>query len=804
MTNLPDPSDILTFIRETAERGSGSVTRKDIADAFTIKGADRRDLRALLKEMEDKGEIALEGRRIRVKASGGLPPVVVLDITGSDSEGDLVCVPVTGDAPECTHIRLPVGEAAKEKPPLGVGDRFLGRLKEDGDGGFLTKPIKRIGRGASRMLGIYRRGRRHGYVDPVSRKAGSSLDIHDADKGKAQDGDLVWTEPLNKRGYGPKRGRIVSVVGGMDEQKNWSLIALAENDIPIEFPDRVVAEAESQTLPDDKHYEDLTALPFITIDPKEAKDHDDAVFVEKTEKGWRLIVAIADVSWFVRPGTALDKEAEKRGNSVYLIDRVVPMLPEALSNGLCSLKAGEDRTSMCCEMLIAQSGRKHSHRFFRAKINCRAGLAYEEAQAAADGDVTDRTADLKENVIDPLWDVWRAMTKAREAKPSLDLDMPERQIVLGADGRVTGVRVKDRLEAHRLIETMMVAANVCAAETLEKARQPLIYRVHQEPDPERLEGLKTYLESMGYSLPDGQVLTPQAFNRILSKAREKDEIELVSMAILRTQMQAIYSTENQGHFGLNLARYAHFTSPIRRYADLVVHRAMVTGLGLGPGGARSEDEARLDSVAEHISGTERRAINAERSTQDRYLASYLEEEIGSEFPGRISGVTRAGLFVALDETGADGFVPMRTLRSDYFIHDEDARALIGQQTGARYHIGQRVHVRLEEVTPVQGGLRFLMLTEPDDSFAPPHKRKKSVKPGGKPKPHSKAHPSKTRKSTKPARRKDAGDATTHPKKKASAPHLEESLPGATIKRRPKKKKTTKSRKASPPRPRGKN
>lgn len=786
MTKIPSPPEILSFLKTTSSAAEDHVTRKELATAFSLKGPERSELRRVLKSMEEKGEIALEGQRIRLK--GGLPAVIVLDITGNDAEGDLVCTNITGEASPGTSFVVTAEKARTQKPPLGIGDRFLARITQISPDQYEASPIKRIGRGATRLLGVFHEGRRRGFVEPVSRKGGKSLDIYKDDRGDAKSGDLVWAEPLHKKGYGDRRGRIVSVIGRMEERRTWSLVALAENDIPMVFPENVVAEAEQASFPDNKYYQDLTHLPLITIDPKEAKDHDDAVYAEETEKGWRLIVAIADVSLFVRPGTALDREAEKRGNSVYLIDQVVPMLPEALSNGLCSLKAGEKRTAMCCEMQIGRDGRKISHKFFRAMILCKAGLAYEEAQAASDGHLTDRTRDLKEDVIDPLWSCWKAMLKARAETPSLDLDMPERQIVLRNDGEVAGVKVKERLEAHRLIETMMVAANVCAAETLEEVGQPLIYRVHEDPDPERLEGLQQYLQSMNYSLPDGQVLSPVAFNRILHKAKEREEIDLVSLAILRSQMQAVYAVKNQGHFGLNLSRYAHFTSPIRRYADLIVHRALVTGLKLGPGGARATDEERLEKIASHISDTERRAQSAERATADRYLAAYLQEEVGGTFPGRISGVTRAGIFVTLDETSADGFIPMRTLRSDYFVHDEEARALVGQDHGGRYHLGQRVQVRLEEVTPVQGGLRFSMLSEPLEGDAPKPSRRKSISKSRSPRAKTQNRPklkhgTETSRKTpqKPARKKIAP-----PEKRQEQATPETS--GLTVRRRPKKGK----------------
>lgn len=728
MAQLPDPKNIIAFINDWLNQGGGPPTRRDIAKAFKVKGPDRAQLRRLLTELEDAGAIKLDGKRAQI--AGALPPVTVVDVTGTDADGDLLCAPVAAadEGPSPTII-LPSGAAAKTRPAIGVGTRFLARLTPDGMG-FVASPIKVFGRSASRVLGVFTAAKRGGgYVAPVGKKGNDSYDVPAGDEASAQTGDLVWIEVKNARGYGARKARVHEVVGDVANAKNWSLIALANNEIPVAFPDSVLREAASAELPDTKHHEDLTALPLITIDPATAKDHDDAVHAAPDGDGWKITVAIADVSWFVRPGSALDKEAEKRGNSVYLVDRVVPMLPERLSNDLCSLKAGIDRPALICEMQIDGEGNRRGHRFFRAMIRSHAGLSYEEAQAAADGKPGKKALPFKETVIDPLWAAYGAMNVARAKRPSLDLDMPERQILLTKDGDVKGIHVKDRFDAHKLIEAMMVAANVCAAESLEKAKRALIYRVHDEPKEDRLDNLSEYLATIDYSLPKGQVITPVAFNRILAKAATRDETDMISLAILRTQSQAIYDTKNVGHFGLFLTRYAHFTSPIRRYADLTIHRALVAAHKLGPGGVRMDDEDRLSKVAEHITVMERRAVAAERETQDRFLAAYLQTEIGATFPARIGGVTRAGLFVTLDETGADGFVPMRTLWSDHFEHDEAGARLVGQHTGGVYRLSQRVEVKLVEATPVSGGMRFEMVTEPLEGDGTPVRRRGRPAPG---------------------------------------------------------------------------
>ncbi|MEO1658821.1 MAG: ribonuclease R [Pseudomonadota bacterium] len=739
---FPTKKDLIAYIeRENAVRKQ-PVDRREIARAFGIKGPARADLRALLKELEADGSLNLDGKK--AKRPGQLPPVTILDVVSTDSEGDLVCVLPKVETEQ--KVILPSSQAAKAKPPIGVGDRFLGRLSESG-GELRAKVVKAFGKSASRMLGVFTMDRNGGRVEPVSRKVKNALLVARGDTMDAENGDLVWAEAKPQKGYGPPRGRVTERLGSVDDAANLSLIALAEHDIRLDFPDRVIREANALDVEADPHHEDLRETPLVTIDPAEARDHDDAVFAEEKDDGFRLLVAIADVSYFVRPGTALDAEAERRGNSVYLPDRVVPMLPERLSNDLCSLREGEDRLALVCEIEIGKRGGKKSHRFFRAVIKNHKNLAYERAQAIEDG----HEKGPKE--VKTLFKAYRALMVARERREPLDLDMRERKLVMGKDGLIAGVTRKDRLDAHRLIEEFMVLANVCAAETLEERERTCVYRVHDRPDPERLDGLRLYLEGLGYTLPKGDEVRASNLNGVLQKAREKDELDIIAMSVLRAQSQAIYDTTNIGHFGLSLKRYAHFTSPIRRYADLTVHRGIVRGLGLGAGGVDDADEVRLPKIAEDISICERAAVSAERDTEARMLAAFLEEQTGAVFHGRISGVTRAGLFIALDETGADGFVPMRSLGWERFEHDEGKKALISEHSGAAYTLGQPVQVRLLEVTPLQGGLRFEMLSKPrqakeDDAPKSRHQKAKAAaarasgKKPRKPKPKPAPAPAK--------------------------------------------------------------
>ena len=506
------------------------------------------------------------------------------------------------------------------------------------------------------------------------------------------------------------------MIGNPDDQRQISLIAVHAHGIPDDFPESVITESEALQPPSLSGRTDLRAVPLVTIDPPDARDHDDAVYAEPdtsagNEGGWIVLVAIADVAHFVRPGTKLDREAQLRGNSVYFPDRVVPMLPERISNDLCSLREGENRACLVVRMIFDKDGHKRSHTFMRAMMRSAAKLSYQEAQAAIDGRPSDKAGPLLEPVLKPLWAAYAAVAAARDKRAPLDLDLPERKIVLDDKGRVANVVTPERLAAHRLIEEFMIQANVAAAETLEQKHTPVVYRVHDQPSKEKLSSLREFLETLGMKLPQSSTLKPGHFNGILASAKTMPVADLVNEVVLRSQSQAEYNIANIGHFGLNLQRYAHFTSPIRRYADLLVHRALVKALRLGEGGLDDSEIGRLADVAQQISDAERRAMAAERETVDRLIAAHLADRVGATFTGRIAGVTRSGLFVKLKDTGADGFVPVSSLHNDFYNHVEARRALVGKRTGETFLLGDTVEVRLVEAIPSAGALRFEMLSE---------------------------------------------------------------------------------------------
>ena len=706
---LPDRETLLKFIRE-----AGETDKADMARAFGLKGNDRRALRDMLKELETSGALGKRGRK-GFSEAGAVPPVGVVDVVERDPDGDLLVKLVKGDDAPLVHLAPDRSGAVGSAP--GLGDRLLVRFEKLESGELEARVIKRLGQSAHRILGVVRKENKQVRVEPVDRRSKDSLVLVPAEAENLSDGDLVLAQVTAEVRYGPKRGKVLEVVGRVDQPRAASLIAIHSHGIPTGFSQDAEAEAEAAQPPTLEGREDLRAVPLVTIDPPDARDHDDAVYAEpdtdpSNEGGWIVWVAIADVAAYVRSDSALDREARDKGNSTYFPDRVEPMLPERLSAGLCSLRQGENRACLAVRMVFGKDGRKRSHKFIRGLMRSAAKLSYEQAQRAIDGFPDDQTNPLLEPILKPLWAAYETMMKGRRARSPLAIESQERKIVINAEGEVTSITPRASLEAHKLIEEMMVQANVCAAETLEQKKSPLIYRIHDTPSQEKVQSLAEFLQTLGIAWNKGEAPRTDRFNKLLEETREGPSAQIINEVVLRTQMQAIYSTENIGHFGLNLDRYAHFTSPIRRYADLIVHRALIRALGLGDDGITDRDISQMKDTAERITFAERRSMAAERDATDRYVASFLSDRVGAEFAGRITGVTRFGLFVRLDETGADGLVPVSTLGDEYFVHDDKAHALVGERTGRRWPLGTSVQVKLKEATPITGGLVFEMLSDP--------------------------------------------------------------------------------------------
>jgi ribonuclease R len=732
---LPSRKQILDFIA-SSDQPAG---KREIARAFGLHGNDKIDLKRLLKDMADEGLIdASPGRAFH--QSGGVPKVTVLRVQSVDDSGSAWGVPEQWHA-ETPPPRLRIIERGK-RGALGIGDRVLARTEQKGER-WEAHPLKKLAVAAELVLGVVKQEGPRFWLSPVDKRERREFAISELNN--AEVGDLVLCEVSGR----PPRAsaRVDAVLGDPFAPRSFSLIAIHKHGLRHEFAPEATDEAHRVSKLPLGEREDLTHLPIVAIDPEDARDHDDAIWAEPDgEGGWNAIVAIADVSFYVRPGSALDKEARARGNSVYFPDRVVPMLPEELSADICSLKEGEDRAAMACHLKIAKDGEIKSWQFTRAKVRIAANIAYEDAQAAIDAageeriEVSSPTCSmppiegrvpqaLVETALKPLWACWRALFAARQKRDPLELDLPERRVMLDEKGRITSIAPRDRLDAHRLVEDYMIAANVAAARALEAKKAPVMYRVHEPPSREKLVALKDYLATFGLEFTLGQAIKPGTFNRIIERMGDGDGREEIMEQLLRTQMQARYGPERLGHFGLALATYAHFTSPIRRYADLLVHRGLVKAYKLGDGGLPPGDEERFEEIGAQISMLERRAMEAERDTVDRYVAAFLADQVGQLVKCRISGVQPFGFFATVEDLGGDGLVLAKDLGREYFRFDEGAKALVGDESGETYRVGQRLTLRLAEANPVSGSLRFEL---PEGSYggasAPP-KRNDRVRAG---------------------------------------------------------------------------
>ena len=722
---FPTREEIRAFIEDSP----GPVGKREIARAFRIEGGERIRLKAVMRELRREGVLERRPKRPkrpehRVGRRGHLPPVTVLEVSGIDADGELLARPAVWDqdtAPPTIYI----AQEKHGRSALAVGDRVLAKLRRIDASTYEARPIHRLETAPRRVLGVYEIGAEGGRLRPTDRRAKKDFILREEDAAGAQPGELVLAEVQSARPrLGLRAARVLERLGEAGSPRALSLIAIHEHDLPVEFSPEALAEAEAAGPAGLGARVDLRDLPLVTIDGADARDFDDAVWAEPDPDpanagGWHAIVAIADVAWYVRPDSGLDRAAFERGNSAYFPDRVVPMLPEALSNGWCSLNPGQERPCLAAELWIDAAGNTRRYRFLRGLMRSAARLTYEQVQAARDGRPDAAAEALVETVIAPLYGVFGALLAARRGRGTLDLDLPERRIVLDETGAVAAIEPRARLDSHRLIEELMIAANIAAARQIEGLGQPCMYRVHDRPDPVRIEALRQVLDSLdlGLSLARGQVIRAKELNRLLDRVSGDPAAPMVNMMILRAQAQAVYSPGNIGHFGLGLTHYAHFTSPIRRYADLLVHRALVAGLELGEGALPAGAESRFAEIGAHISMTERRAAAAERDAVDRFMAAFLQDRLGAVFSGAINGVTRFGLFVTLDETGADGLVPMSLLPDDYYDHIEAKHCLVGRRWGRTYRLGERISARLLEAEPITGGLILELVEASEEARA---------------------------------------------------------------------------------------
>ena len=765
-SGLPSRQQILDLIEKSRE----PVGKREIAKAFGLKGNEKIALKALLKDMAEEGLI--DGAKSAYHRSGGLPKVTVLRIADIDGNSP-VAVPERWEAEGVPPPRVLVVEKGR-RGALGVGDRILARIESAGQG-YRAHPIRKLEAGADEAMGVLAAepgpgGKPLLWLRSIDKRQRREWPVSDA--GEAKAGDLVLAAVA---GRPPRQTvKVTQILANLLAPRSLSLIAIHKYGLPHQFGDAVEDEArraaklplvaqamtpavgaepvEAPQAPrqrpstgsgrtDERDVargrEDLRHLPIVAIDPRDARDHDDALWAQpRDDGGYDATVAIADVSFYVRPGGELDREARRRGNSVYFPDQVVPMLPHSLSSDMCSLKAGEDRAALACHLVIDKGGKVTSWRFTRALVRLAANIAYEDAQAAIDD------GSAPEHVRH-LWAAWALLAKARDARAPLDLDLPERQVLLDEKGRIADIRVRERLDAHRLVEDFMIAANVAAARALESKKAAVMYRVHEAPAREKLVALKEFLATYDVSFALGQVITPALFNKLLAKFEEPENRQRVMEQVLRTQTQAYYSPANAGHFGLALGSYGHFTSPIRRYADLLVHRSLVAAFGLEQGKPKDKalpattalpaaDAAAMAKIGDAISKAERRAMEAERETIDRYVAAYLSEKVGDVLPTRITGVQNFGFFAQVEGLGGDGLVPASSLGDEYFRYDEAAQTLTGEHSDMVFKSGQRLDLRLIEANPLTGSLMFALPDAPAGEGGRMPSRHARARPGAQP------------------------------------------------------------------------
>lgn len=698
---LPTKDDVLKFVRSA----SHDLSKREIAKAFNIKGDLREPFKVLLKEIEADG---LWKKNTRRDKKSDFKVVKQLDnITGRKKTVTKCRVIDIISPTEYLLAPSDVNDFHEEiflsfsNFPLKQGQTLMALLQRTKMGNFTAKAVKVFTEhNASHSMGVFEPKKKGGIVYPVSKKQKKEFHVAAHHTLKAAEGDIVRIEILDE-GATANQAKVVAILGNVYQPKGLSLISILQHDLPNEFSHEAIAEAEKGTVPLLGSREDLRDYDLVTIDGEDARDFDDAVFAEPREDGWHIIVAIADVAHYVRPNSALDKEAFARGNSVYFPDRVLPMLPEKLSNDLCSLRPNQDRACMAVHILLDKQGKLSQYKFVRGLMRSKARLTYTEAQNIYDGIVDSPLRKAIKNMNN----VYKVLLENRYKRGALDIDLPEHQVILDKEGNLEDIRVRSRLDSHKLIEEFMILANICAAKALESKQMPCLYRIHETPTESRVQSLREFLTFIKLIDKQKHLVTPGDFNHVIHQVKDTPQHIMVSEMVLRSQQQAQYSPSNHGHFGLGLTHYAHFTSPIRRYADLIVHRSLIKAFDLGDGALTDDQMHNLTSVANHITEREKEAETAEREVINRYLSLYMLETEQVHFTGRITSVTAFGLFVQVDETGITGMVPISSL-SDFFVYNESAHELKGRASGTVYKLGDRVEVELQDVNVLTGQIAF--------------------------------------------------------------------------------------------------
>ena len=682
---------------------------REVAKALSLSPEDRPALKSHVRKMIEDGLIFMDDKR-RIRLASHMPEVCIAEVTAYDDDGYGSLKILSQDIDEAMIARSEISlmpERKRGRIPR-IGARILARMVQYGPDQYEARVLRILPDRKDRFFGRIVRFRGGLGIEGAEKGARRIVELA---KGGAtpQLDDLIEAEMNDAKGKIAKTASILRNFGPADSADAFIQLAIAEFDIPHVFSDEILASTAQASVPELGNRVDLRDTPLVTIDGADAKDFDDAVFAEPHGSGWRVIVAIADVSAYVAADSALDAEAAKRGNSVYLPGTVVPMLPETLSNGMCSLVPHEDRASLAVEIMLDDKGQKKSHRFIRALIKSHARLTYDAVQTVFEGTADERDIGAPDGTLHHLFGAWHNLFAAREKRGTLNLNVPEKRVMLNEAGQPAHIEVREQKQAHRLIEEFMILANICAAEELESRGQLCVYRTHDRPDMEKIEGLRELAEALSIPFAKGQVVSPHRFNELLARVKDTSEEQLVNDAVLRCQSRAVYDCENKGHYGLSLARYAHFTSPIRRYADLLVHRALIQSCGLGPEVQTLQEVEALSQICAQISQTEQVAAKAERRTTDRLVACLYQPQIGRQLEVTITGLTNFGLFAAFDERTAEGFMPFRSLPEDFYELDQGNSRLVGRRRGTVFALGAQITAQIESVEPASGGILLTFL-----------------------------------------------------------------------------------------------
>ena len=705
-SQLPTRDQILEFILNSR----GTVGRREIARTFGLRGADRNWLRQELKNLKKEGLIG--GNRRRATRPVAIPPVTVIEVSHIDSQGDAICIP-SKQGKQLPPAIIYLSTRPNNPINPGVGDRFLARLKKMQDDSYEAIPIRILPAIPKRFIGLMHANMDGATIRSIERNDRQDLFIKKENMLDATDGDYVLAQSIPNT---HSEARVIERLGAEGEPQIVSVLVLKSKNIPIDFDAETMALAKSKTVPEIGTRRDFRKTQFVTIDGNDARDFDDAVWAapdtaKNNQNGWKLRIAVADVAYYVREGDALDQTARLRGNSVYCPDRVVPMLPESLSNGLCSLKPNEDRACIVACITIDATGTVIKKNFVRGLMRSVARLTYEQVQSAYDGIPEDETGSLTKKIIKPLYGAFDVLNRARQKRGTLELELPERKIEFNKTGHVHAINEQQRLDSHRMIEEFMITANVAAAEVLEQHSEPVMYRIHDRPAADKIESLAEAVNNLGLKFKKTNMIDPRSFSLLVKNAHKKNISKIVNEIVLRTQSQAVYGPLRIGHFGLGLKTYCHFTSPIRRYSDLLVHRSLITALKLGSDGHSSGFAQNYSAIGEEISKTERRAMAVEREVKSRLITGFIAERIGAEFKAQITGITRFGIFVRLNDNGAEGLIPIGTLPGDWYNVAKSGLKMTEERTGIHFYLGETVNVKLVEALPITGSLKFAIVAK---------------------------------------------------------------------------------------------